>query len=269
MIKSLNTAQQAMQMEQVRIEALANNLANVDSTGFRQILTRVVAKNAPEITGQDPQTVPTAQALTRGGTAPGGRTTPPSGGTAQPTVTLHATDTRPGQIGPTGRDTDVAIMGRGYFVVQTEAGERYTRAGSFQLDNERRLVTPDGDPVLGQGGAVTLDGQEFSIEPDGTVTVDGAVRGRLRLVDFGDATRLEHEGSNRLAAPPGVEPQEVPAEEIVLAQGHLEGSNVDPIDVLVDMIAAQRAFEMQTKVLTTEDSLLDKSVNSLGRAAHV
>jgi flagellar basal-body rod protein FlgG len=151
-------------------------------------------------------------------------------------------------------------------VVQTDSGERYTRAGSFTLDSQRRLVTPEGNVVLGQGGPVTLDGRDFAIDADGTVTVDGQPRGRLRLVDFADPTRLEHEGANRLKAPEGLEAQDVPPAEMVLAQGHLEGSNVDPIDVLVDMIAAQRAFELHTKVVTTEDELLSRSVNTLGRA---
>ncbi len=262
MIRSLNTAEKAMQMEQVRIDALANNLANVDSTGFRQILTRVVEKGAPDTPVPDARmTVETAAA---------GRTTAGRGRTTVPdTLVMHALDSRPGPIGATGRDTDVAIMGKGFFVIQTENGERYTRAGSFTLDSQRRLTTPEGDVVLGTGGPLTLAGQSFAIAADGTVTVDDQVAGRLRLVDFADATRLEHEGANRLKAPEDLPPREMDPEEIVVAQGHLEGSNVEAIDVLVDMIAAQRAFEMHTKVMTTEDQLLDKSVNQLGRAAHV
>ena len=258
MIRSLNTAEKAMQMEQVRIDALANNLANVDSTGFRQILTRVVERNAPEVP------VPDAERTVAAAAADGGRTV---GGTTVPdTLVLHALDSRPGPVGATGRDTDVAIMGRGFFAIQTEAGERYTRGGSFRLDSERRLTTPEGSLVLGSSGPVTLDGREFSIEPDGSVTVDGELRGRLRLVDFADPSRLEHEGANRLLAPPDMEPVDVPLEEVAVARGMLEGSNVEPIDVLVAMIAAQRAFEMHTKVLTTEDEMLNKSVNTLGRA---
>lgn len=259
MIRSLNTAENAMQIEQVRIDALANNLANVDSTGFRQILTRVVERNAPDVPVSDAARTVADAAAARGGRTVGGTTVPD-------TVVMHAMDPRPGPVVATGRGTDVAIMGRGYIAIQTAAGERYTRGGSLRLDTERRLTTPEGDLVLGTSGPVSLDGREFSIEQDGTVTVDGQVRGRLRLVDFADPTRLEHEGANRLAAPPDLEPIDVPAAEIVVAQGHLEGSNVEPIDVLVAMIAAQRAFEMQTKVLTTEDELLNKSVNTLGRA---
>ena len=258
MIRSLATAEKAMPMEQVRIDALANNLANVDSAGFRQILTRVIEKGAPDAPVPDAE-ITVARAAARGdGT---------QRRAASPDILVsHAMDPRRGPVTATGRDTDVAIMGRGYFVVQTEAGERYTRAGSFTLDAQRRLTTPEGNVVLGTGGPVTLDGRAFAIEADGSVVVDGELRGRLRLVDFADPTRLEHEGANRLLAPPDLEPQEVPVPEVVVAQGHIEGSNVDPVDVLVDMIAAQRAFEMHTKVLQTEDQLLDKSVNSLGRA---
>lgn len=260
MIRSLNTAEKAMQMEQVRIDALANNLANVDSTGFRQILTRVVEKGAPDGPVADAELTVAAAAAGRGTAARRTADVPD-------TLVTHAMDPRRGPVVATGRDTDVAIMGRGFFVVQTDAGERYTRAGSFVLDSQRRLTTPEGNVVLGAAGPVNLDGRTFAIGHDGTVTVDGQVRDRLRLVDFADPTRLEHEGANRLKAPEGLEPQDVPVPEVVVAQGHREGSNVDPVDVLVDMISAQRAFEMHTKVMTTEDELLNKSVNTLGRAA--
>ncbi|MFH2052320.1 MAG: flagellar hook-basal body protein [bacterium] len=250
MIRSLRTAEKAMQMEQVRIDALANNLANVDSTGFRQILTRVKEENEAAGPGGD------LQALKMGREA----------WAAQPRLDMgHALDVRPGAIEETGRPTDVAIMGRGFFVIGTEEGERYTRNGSFILNEQRQLTTPEGKLVQGEGGPLTLDGNAFSIEADGTVMVDGNQAGKLRLVDFAEPTRLEHMGANLLTAPEDMQAQPVPAGEATVAQGHIEGSNVNAIDTLVAMIAAQRAFEVQSKVMSTEDEMLNKSVNNLPR----
>jgi flagellar basal-body rod protein FlgF len=260
LIRSLNTAEQAMQLAQVRIDALANNLANANSTGFRQILTRVSEQGAAQGAGPGDD-------FAAEGDGALARDLPKTENWAPvPKMEMeHAVDIRPGQVRATGRDTDLAIMGRGFFAVQTPAGERYTRAGSFALDNEKRLTTPSGELLLGTGGAIQANGESFSVESDGTIMVDGNVVGRVKVVDFADATKLMHQGNNLLEAPADMAAAEVPAAEVVLAQGHLEGSNVNPIDTLVAMIAAQRAFEVQTKVMTTEDEMLQKSVNSLPR----
>jgi flagellar basal-body rod protein FlgG len=262
-IRSLNTASRAMQLEQVRIDALANNLANASASGFRQVITRLAE---PGLTAGSnlPASEPVAGAGTAGRAAAGGA----DAGRWRPVTRAdlsHALDARPGPIKPSGRDTDVAIMGRGFFEVQTADGPRYTRNGSFILDAERRLTTPDGLPVSGDGGPLAIEGGEFSIAADGTVTVDGQSVGRLRLVDFSDPSRLEHVGDALLKAPADLAPQPVPVEETVMAQGHVEGSNVNPVDTLVAMIEAQRAFEIHSKVLQTEDDLLSKSVNNLPR----
>lgn len=263
MIRSLNTAEQAMQMQQLRIDALANNLANVNSTGFRGILTRVAEQGAPSTmaSSQDGEAQPaTGQAKALPVPSGSGAWQP-----VRPLEMFHATDTRGGPVTATGRDTDVAILGRGFFAIETETGEQYTRGGSFTVNRLKELTTPDGKRVLGTGGPIVLNGDSFSIENDGRVMVDGAQAAQVKIVDFPDPGQLEHLGGNLLRAPDTVEPEAVPIEEIVLAQGHLEGSNVNPIDTLVAMIAAQRAFEVQSKVLNTEDEMLSKSVNNLPR----
>jgi len=250
-IRSLNTADKAMQVLQVKIDALANNLANADATGFRQVLTRVSSSgaNSPDA-----------------GAAP----TPGANAGAMPAASRMemsaALDTRPGPIRETGRDTDFALMGRGFFVVDSESGERYTRNGSFSLDESRQLITPDGLPVMGEGGPLIIEGEQFSLEPDGTIVSGGHVVGRLKIVDFDDPYRLEHQGASLLRAPEDMAAQAVPQPEVTVAQSHLENSNVNPIDTLVAMISAQRAFEVQAKIMTTEDDMLSKAVNNLPRA---
>jgi flagellar basal-body rod protein FlgG len=243
-----------MQLEQNRIDALANNLANVNTAGFKQILTRVaeVTDSAPtgEENGQEMAVL--RNPMTRPARAP-------------QLQMYHALDNRPGTVHATGRGTDVAIMGEGYFEVQTEGGPAYTRNGSFLLDAEQRLTTPDGFAVLGERGPIDLRGTEFSIANDGAVMVDGKLTDRLKLVVFADPSRLEHLGANLVRPPQDMESRTLDAAEVVVAQGHLEGSNVNPIDTLIAMITAQRAFEVQSKVMATEDEMLEKSVNNLPR----
>lgn len=248
-----------MQIQQAQIDVLANNLANVNTTGFRQILTRV-AENGVQETGVDPNALGVENDLAKLAYGYGTRdryaqNTPP--------IMSQATDMRHGNIMATGRDTDVAILNDGFFVIQTADGERYTRAGSFTIDHQNQLVTPEGNPVLGDGGPIVLAGEDFSIEEDGTVMVDGAANGRLRIVDFGDPYKLEHLGDNLLIPPQNMEAQDLPVAAVTVAQGHVEGSNVNAIDTLVAMISAQRAFEVQQKALTTEDEMLSRAVNKL------
>jgi len=259
LIRSLDTAHRAMQLEQVRIDALANNLANINTAGFRQVLTRVEEKGAP---GPDSLDNPEMQQATaaRGRRVPGGGS---GWAPARPLEMFQTTDTRNGPVRATGRDTDVALMSRGFFVIQDEGGERYTRDGSFTVDKDKQLTTPDGLAVLGDGGPIKLEGNSFSIESDGTVLVDGNSVGRLKVVDFPDTSLLEHAGESLMRGIDGAQPEPVPAEEIVVSQGHLEGSNVSAIETLVAMISAQRAFEVEAKVLTAEDEMLSKSVNHL------
>jgi flagellar basal body rod protein FlgG len=157
-------------------------------------------------------------------------------------------------------------MGAGFFEISTPQGTAYTRHGSFMRDAEQRLTTPDGHQVMGERGPILMkEGESFDIANDGSIMVDGKFLDRLKMVSFADPTRLEHLGASLLIPPADMESRVMDSAEIVVAQGHLEGSNVNPIDTLIAMIAAQRAFEVQSKVMTTEDELLEKSVNNLPR----
>jgi flagellar basal body rod protein FlgG len=253
-----------MQREQVRVEGLANNLANANTTGFKQVLMSV--EQAGPTAGIDPAAPGTGRAQRPDLTAPtraGGSDFWPR----QPALRmLQATDPRPVVIRSTGRASDVAVLGDGYFVVETSAGEMYTRDGSFRVDAEGRLVTASGDSVLGTGGPIKVEEGPISIAEDGSVSVNGAAKGRLRMVRFADATRLEHRGGSLLTAPPDMAAEDLPKAEARLAQGQLESSNVNPIETLIDMIAAQRSFEIASSVVRANDELLQKSVNQLPRS---
>ncbi|MFH1845491.1 MAG: flagellar hook-basal body protein [bacterium] len=256
MLRSLDTAEQAMQMQQVRLDTLANNLANMDAVGFKQVLTRV-----SEPPRENPQSGPESLPAGLGRTGRNQLNWEPT----QQQLLTQAVDVRAGSLTTTGRPTDVALLSEGFFVIQTENGEEYTRNGSFRLDDQRRLVTTDGLPLAGTGGPLTIEGAAYSIERDGAVMVDGGQIGQLRVVNFAAPDRLRHAGNSRLAAPDGMEAEPVAREQVHIEQGMLEGSNVDPVITLVNMIAAQRAFEIESKILQTNDESLDKSINTLGQ----
>lgn len=269
MLRTLQTARQSLHLEQARIDTLANNLANAATSGFRQVLTRVT-EEAPPLSAEPlppMQTEPAdrelalsqAPAMARGSlewTAP------------RPLLMSQALDMRAGTLAVTGRATDLALAGRGFFVVQDlEGTELYTRDGGFNLDATGGLVTASGLPVQGAGGPIQAGGGTLTIDGEGNVRVDGQERGRLRIVDFERPHELLPRGDGLLKAPPQAAPTDLPADEVAVAQGHLESSNVDPVRTLVDMIAAQRAFEIGAKVLQANDELLGQSVNTLGRNA--
>ncbi len=272
MLKGLRSAETAMNIQLTRTNVLANNLANVNATGFKQVLTQVVEQMRQEAGG--------------GGTASGGGAVEPDGATAAVDGTMPAApesrsrsirdlvldmrapvDMSQGTLRETGRATDVALQDEGLFRVTRDGKEYYTRNGAFMLDAQRRLSLPDGALVQGDGGPLEIPEGELSISADGGVRAGGVEVGRLAVVAFDDPGLLHHVGGSLLAAPAGVTAKPLPADKVRLAQGMLEESNANPIDTMVAMIAAQRAFEMDAKVLQEADRTLDKAVNQLSRTA--
>lgn len=212
--------------------AVSHNLANVDSTGFRSEMHRLRAVDVK------------SEAL------------PSRAFVVDASV---ATDFTPGPLQYTGRAHDVAIEGRGWFVVQTPEGEAYTRNGGFQVSANGILQTHDGRPVLGNAGPIVIPpDSEVSIGKDGSISIiDPAalemvnVMDRLRLVNPPEEqlTRGE-DGLFRLA--PG---QVAPRDDMVqVAGGYTEGSNVNPAEQLIQMISLTRQFEMQTRMLQNAET---------------
>ncbi len=248
MLKSLRTSETGMNIQMRRTEVLANNLANANATGFKQMLTQVLEKGAD-------------QAAPAAGSEPVGVS-----GNAGLGFRCQL-DMSQGQLRQTGNDTDVAIRGEGLFKVRHDGQEVYTRDGAFTLDRNRRLATMSGDLVLGAGGPIEIPDGAMNIAPDGMISVDGAEIGRLAIVAFDDPAQLTPVGSGLMKAPEGVAARTLSAGETEVVQGMLEGSNVSPIDTLVAMIAAQRAFEIESKVVQASDETLDKSINELSKQA--
>lgn len=164
-------------------------------------------------------------------------------------------DVREGSLLPAADATALAIEGDGYFTLQTAAGIRYTRNGSFQLNAARQLTTQDGDLVLAEQGTrrvpITLPSGAVSVSPDGTVSVDNGVLAKLHIVQLAPGTELHPEGNSKLIAPQGAERA---ATGEYVRQGMLESSNISPIAGAVDLIVLQRQADMMSKALSILNS---------------
>lgn len=179
------------------------------------------------------------------------------------------TDFSAGALQVTNNEFDLALEGEGFFAIQftNKAGEtstKYTRDGSFTVNNEGNLVTEDGDFVLGtDGNPITLAlSQPVSINTDGTVYQNDEQVGQLQIIDFENYDFLEKYGENLMQTVEGAQEQPAAAQ---VRQGALEASNVQPVNEMVNMIAIQRAYDTNQKVITTMDDILDKTVNQVGR----
>ncbi len=166
-------------------------------------------------------------------------------------------DLTQGSLVKTGNDLDVGLDGPAFLSVQTSAGPAYTRDGSLRISAQGQLVTAAGDAVIGDQGVIRLPvNAKIAISPDGTISADGAVAGRLKLVEFAPGTDLESLGNTYYTAP---ESSTIKATHSRVRQGMLEGSNVNPVAAVVELINAQRSAETMRHALTMFDSDIDKT----------
>ena len=217
------------------LEVAAHNLANVNTTGFRgeqttfQSLVALARPTAPNVLNL---------ATNNYGVLEG----------------THL-DLTAGNLANTGNPLDVGIEGNGFFVIQTPRGTRYTRNGSFQVSSTGELETAAGDPVLGDNvgekGVIRVPPGEITISADGTLSVNGAIAGKIRLVDFPAGTRITAEGGTLLSAPAA---SERPAPQASVRQATLESSNVNAINSVVTLIGVQREAEMMGRAMSLFDT---------------
>ena len=150
----------------------------------------------------------------------------------------------------TGNQFNFGIEGSGFFSINTKQGVMYTRNGQFKLNQEKKLVTMDGNPVLGKGGEITIDltteDQDLSIESDGSIYVNENFVDIIKIVDFEDKRALRQVGQSLLENT-GKSPEKIP-ENISIRQGYLESSNVNSVKEMVQMIQAVRSYETCAKV---------------------
>ena len=173
-----------------------------------------------------------------------------------------------GALAQTGRSLDFAIEGDGaFFKLQDGTGEAYTRDGAFTLDPTGRLTTTQGQAVLGDGGEIILDSTkgEPSVGADGTITQEGEIVGRLSLVRFDSLGALEKSGDGLYRNASNAVASE--ANDARVRQGMLEGSNVNPILEITNLIEIQRAYESISRMIENTNDLSRRSVERLGRVS--
>ena len=170
-----------------------------------------------------------------------------------------------GEIAQTSNALDVAIAGAGYFTVQTPEGERYTRNGRFQLDQSGQLVTQDGFAVLTQSGPIVLGPKDatINIAPDGTVSGDAGQIGKLRVVTFDNEAALRQVGNTLFQA--DAAPRTIDKPSVI--QGALESSNVQPIVEITRMIEVQRSYESVARFIDREDERIRTLIRDFGQLA--
>jgi flagellar basal-body rod protein FlgG len=257
MWRSLATAAAGMQAQQTRLDVTANNIANVSTSGFK--------KSRAEFADLMYQTMRPAGAPTGTGTTAPGALEVGLGVRVAGTQRLESQ----GALLQTENALDVAIQGKGYFEVTLPSGETaYTRNGSFKKDAEGQLVTSEGY-VVGGGITVPAEATAISIGADGQVaaSVPGDPQpqqlGQLQLATFINPAGLEAKGNNLFTAsaasgeaitvPPGTDGAGS------LQQGFLEGSNVNVVTEMIDLIAGQRAYEVNTRVIKAADEMLGQT----------
>ena len=155
-------------------------------------------------------------------------------------------DLSQGNLEHTGSDFDFAIQGPGFFTVRTASGDVFTRNGNFHVSPQNFLATAAGDKVMGENGPIEIVGAPVSVSPDGTISVNGVLAGKLKMVDFSPDTHLESLGQTYYAAPANTAK---PATQASIQQGNLESSNVNAVSSAVQLVTVQRYAELMQRAL--------------------
>jgi len=256
MMRSLWIAKTGLDAQQTQLDVISNNLANTSTNGFKR--SRAVFEDLLYQTQRQP------------GANSSQNTQIPSGlqvGTGVKPVATVKNFTQ-GNLQQTGNGMDVAINGNGFFAVEMPDGTQgYTRDGSIQVNSEGVMVTSNGFPILGPI-TVPAESQGLTISPDGTVTAKIAGQatqqtlGQLQLATFINPTGLSSEGQNlyRETAASGAPTLGTPGQNGagILSQGYVETSNVNVVEELVGLIQSQRAYEINSKAISTSDQMLQR-----------
>lgn len=254
MIRGWYTGASGMNAQQNRLDAISNNLANVDTPSYKRDIT--ISKNFSEL-------------LLRRTQFDGVYKIPDGSADAAPIIgklglgvetNENFTDFSQGSFKITNTKTDTALSGKGFYVVETPYGERYTRNGNFLIGKEGILETKDGYPVLGEKGYIFVSDDKFMVNEDGVIISeeDASEIDRFKVVRFDDERYLQKVGEsfyteNKYTGPAHIaEGDERPK----FLQGYTETSNVNVVNEMVQMIEVNRAYEANQKTVTSEDSMM-------------
>lgn len=231
-----------------QMEAISNNLANVDTAGYKQ--------DQPTFSSIFAQSMGVAQESDEEVFSHHDHLAPYTGvGNHFVEIDDMGKNFSQGRVVQTGNDLDFALVNRdGFFSVETPQGERYTRAGTFRLNTDDRLISTEGFQVNGREGPLVLSGNTIEVSEDGSVVVDGERVGGIKVVTFPYPERLQKLG-NSLFAPVDEENTPRILENVQMVQGSVETSNVDPVREMVQMIQANRAYTSMQRALAAADEM--------------
>jgi flagellar basal-body rod protein FlgF len=235
-------AASGMRARMQSLDMLANNIANASTGGYKgdsEFYTLFTSEAASE-DSMDPQVT-------------------------LPSIQSRWTDFSQGLLQPTGNPLDFGLSGKGFFTVKGPSGSLYTRNGSFQVSSNGSVVTPEGYPLLLQGGQ-TLQAnpaQPVEVSPDGSVRQQGQLLGQLQLVSFKNASVLDKQGSNYFVNTSAGAPEDASGVEV--QQGKLENSNVNPAQAAVRLISVSRQFEMMQKAISIAGEMGRKSIEEVAK----
>lgn len=256
MIRGWYTGASGMNAQQNRLDAISNNLANVDTAGYKRDIT--VSKSFSELLIRriDADGV---YILENG---MGSSDVAPIVGKLGLGVETNENyvDFTQGSFKVTNTNTDIALNGKGFFAVETPYGERYTRDGDFLIGKEGILETKEGYPVLGENGYIYVSDDKFKVNDDGILITaeDSEEIDRLKIVRFDNERYLRKMGGNLYSTNDIAGPAHIAegAERPGFLQGYTETSNVNVVNEMVQMIEVNRAYEANQKTITSEDSMM-------------
>jgi flagellar basal-body rod protein FlgF len=242
MIKGIYTSGSGMLPRMLKQDIFANNMANAGTSGYKKdsvfLHQLEQAQNPPGIVTDLDWEIPMVDGI--------------------------FIDFGQGQLQKTDQPLNVGLDGRGFFVVNTPDGERYTRNGEFELTAEGKLIDSNGYDVMAEAGTINITGDEITINDEGAIFVDGNEVSRLRVVDFNEPYNLR-KADDGYFVPDDPAEQPKAAAGYNVKQGFVEASNVNIIETMVDMLVSFRAYEAGQKAIHAQDETLDKAVNDLAR----
>ncbi|MCX5750016.1 MAG: flagellar hook-basal body protein [Candidatus Saganbacteria bacterium] len=246
----LSIGQSALESSDAKVKAMMNNIVNAQTPGYKK--SDVSIKSFPLMLENETQSLES-----------GGRS-----GAMMPKVTGVFRDQAHGPIFKTGGATDAAIGGDGYFVLQGNEGEVFTRDGRFTLDQDGKLISISGKyPVLGKSGPiVVIPGSSIAISQNGSVLVDDVQVDMLRVVVFNDPKKLEPINNSLFKASSIDEATYEEDDNPRVIQGYIESSNVSIMDEYMEMILLSRMYDGNTKIIQSRDAALAKAIE-LGKPA--
>ncbi len=242
MIKGIYSSGSGMQPRLMRLDVIANNVANADTTGYKKdsVFVQIMkdagvaqSTGAGELAGLDVK---------------------------------EFTDFGEGSLRPTNGPLDVAIQGEGFFVLDTPDGTRYTRNGNFRIADNGDVVNSSSDHLMGTGGKITIPSAEKMQQNDLTITKGGEIfmgqtmLGKIRLVTFSDMQKLMKTAGTMFKSEESPKDVSVSDEKTTVRQGYLEESNVEALTEMVQLVELSRGFETDQRTMRYQDSTLEKAM---------